>query len=1041
MDQDRWQKVNRIFHDALALDPRERQKFVRVESKKDLSIEDEVLLLLQADSLAGSYLELPLLSPGQLGDSDSSLSPGDVLCERFRIVRAIGEGGMGQVFEALDSELSVRVALKVIRPEIATSAEALDRFRQEVSLARRITHPNVCRTFDIARDSRTTSKSSGLNRDFLFLSMEFLEGETLASRLRREGALSLELAYTLARQIAGGIQAASELGIVHRDLKPANVMLVPNGDLVRAVITDFGLARLLQSEARLQNQSSSSLSLGKPVGTLAYMAPEQLKGLAVSASTDIYAFGLILFEMVTGTRAFPSDDPLVGIAQRVEGRFPDPDSIVPNLPQNLRRAIDGCLIADPSKRFNSANLVMRALEGDQTVRINTANKSVKRRSLNVTILSVVCVALLIVAFRIWRLSGDPSVRPGALVYLAPIENRTRDRNLDGLAELLRASLGQSPQITLLEQARVGDVMQQMAKPAGVRIDEETAREIALRTGAARVVFPVAQSSNGAFKLDIEIQEPDTSTPSRFRAHWSRRFEASSPGSTTTGTIPAELIAVVRDAGDWIRREVGESKNDIARLDAAPEDVTTGKWAALVEYERALQLQLSGQTSSAVAALKNATVIDPNFALAFGRLGDLEVSLGNLDDGYEAYRQALEASEKLRLTRREQDRIRGLLALDTGDYLSAETAFRDYTVYYPADYLGWFYRGYPLMMLGRVDESLGSLRHAYELDPQQASPPAELGLFDAALNNQVEAQSLADHLSHSGGSFQAEIIEGAAAFVGRRFDKAKESFDSIANTESFPPENRSLGFSLLARVLAETGQIDSARDVLERGIADDKAHGNQAGEANKMLDIAYLACRGSSTLECISYIQGALSIKPDSHAIVLADLSLETALFRGQDEPRIRLELSKIDKLAQQKDFGETSKVAQHLSHAVLLLSEHEWQKAIDSLRKTAIHDAPGRCRAYLPMGLDYVSLRSGRAAFVDRTRREAIDKYREIADHPNLVWSTPAYFPPGFLADQMESYLSIESPPAEFRDDFNVVAESYRRLRRRASSHPARTNP
>ena len=198
MDQDRWKTVNHIFHAALEVSPSERHAFVHSASNGDPELQAEVELLLKADQDAGSYLETPLL-PGELFSSSAPpVSPGDVLCGRFRILRAVGEGGMGHVFEAYDSELAVHVALKIIRPEIASNPETLNRFRQEVRLARQITHPNVCRTFDIERETSVVDPASGTKKELVFLTMEFLLGETLDSRVKRSGLLPLDEALQIA---------------------------------------------------------------------------------------------------------------------------------------------------------------------------------------------------------------------------------------------------------------------------------------------------------------------------------------------------------------------------------------------------------------------------------------------------------------------------------------------------------------------------------------------------------------------------------------------------------------------------------------------------------------------------------------------------------------------------------------------------------------------------------------------------------------------------------------------------------------------------
>ena len=231
MDRNRWKTINRIFHAALDVPTSERRQFVAKASGDDVALANEINLLLKADEDAGSYIESPLVDPAIIRSAvrswNPALVPGDVMCGRFSIIRIVDEGGMGHVFEAVDTELGVHVALKVIRPEIASNAEALARFRQEVLLARRITHPNVCRTFDLGRETRTVDAERGLRRDIVFLTMELLQGETLAARINREGPLPLDQALDLARQMADALEAARNLGVVHRDIKPANVMLVP----------------------------------------------------------------------------------------------------------------------------------------------------------------------------------------------------------------------------------------------------------------------------------------------------------------------------------------------------------------------------------------------------------------------------------------------------------------------------------------------------------------------------------------------------------------------------------------------------------------------------------------------------------------------------------------------------------------------------------------------------------------------------------------------------------------------------------------------
>ena len=247
--------------------------------------------------------------------------PGEVVASRFRIVRFLAKGGMGELYEAEDLELHERIALKTVLSQIAADERSIQMFKREVHLARQVTHPNVCRIFDVFRH-----RPEGQEPEVVVLAMEFLNGETLADKLQREGRLTTTEALPLARQMAAGLTAAHSAGIVHRDFKSLNVMLVkptaPGGE-VRAVITDFGLARRDSADERA-NLSISLNDAGEISGTPAYMAPEQVEGGPVTPATDVYAMGVVLFEMVTGARPFVADTPLKTAIKRLQGPPPTP---------------------------------------------------------------------------------------------------------------------------------------------------------------------------------------------------------------------------------------------------------------------------------------------------------------------------------------------------------------------------------------------------------------------------------------------------------------------------------------------------------------------------------------------------------------------------------------------------------------------------------------------------------------------------------------------------------------------------------------------
>jgi serine/threonine protein kinase len=337
-----------------------------------------------------------------------SLTPGAMVADRYRIDGLLGRGGMGEVYRALDTLLGESVALKCVSAVACEDPRALRRLRGEAQLARRVTHPHVCRVFDVGLQDDSAQGAEPL----LFLTMELLEGPTLGARIRATGRLDDTEALAIARQLASGLEAAHAAHVLHRDFKSDNVILQRLAE-TRAVITDFGLARDLTG-----GRSPTSHAHGL-AGTPAYLAPEQIEGQASSVATDVYAFGVVLFEMTTGRPPFPAETALASMLKRLTEPAPRPRALVPDLDARLERVIVGCLERRPERRLASLPAVRAILEADQP-RAQRAAPALRATHAWLALSLVALTALLAGNLRLMRSAGwSHSVDPPAVIAPTP----------------------------------------------------------------------------------------------------------------------------------------------------------------------------------------------------------------------------------------------------------------------------------------------------------------------------------------------------------------------------------------------------------------------------------------------------------------------------------------------------------------------------------------------------------------------------------------------------------------------------------------------
>ena len=348
MDAERWQRVQELVERALGQPPDARAAFLARACDDDPALRAEALSLLDACERSPEEPAPPSAWLQPLAAAPSPrLAENATLANRYRLQSLLARGGMGEVYEAWDEVLSIPVALKTLHLA-AGSDDAYRRLKLEGLLARAVWHPNVCRHYALERHR-------GPDGDLWFLTMELLRGETLTARLRADGRLRGARALAVATQVARGLGAAHQAGVVHRDLKPGNVMLVDADGERQAVVMDFGIALA-------DGAASDPLAI---VGTPAYMAPEQLRGEAVGPAADLYALGLVLYELVTGALPLPGDGSRAAAERRLREDPPSPRQLVPDLDERWESAILGCLQRDPERRFASAEAVVAALTGSE----------------------------------------------------------------------------------------------------------------------------------------------------------------------------------------------------------------------------------------------------------------------------------------------------------------------------------------------------------------------------------------------------------------------------------------------------------------------------------------------------------------------------------------------------------------------------------------------------------------------------------------------------------------------------------------------------
>ncbi len=802
----RWQQVKVIFQDALELTPPERAAFLASVCANDSALRAQIEGMLAADTSADSFLESSPVH--HLIEAAPQVKIGQTL-GLYQITDKLGVGGMGEVYAARDTRLERNVAIKLL-PAIYTLDESrVQRFKREAKAASALNHPNIVTIHEIRQYDHLH-----------FIVTELVEGKTLRRRLD-ERALRLTEATDIAVQIAQALVGAHEAGIIHRDIKPDNVM-VRNDGIVK--VLDFGLAKLTelrnadrgmrieeaktslqiaQGDALLpQDNPQSAISnpqsteSGIVMGTARYMSPEQARGVAVDARSDLFSFGVVLYEMLAGQAPFQGETTTDVIIAVVE-KDPIPLSQrVPELPRALDQIVTKTLRKDRGDRYQTSQELLADLKAFRRTLDDEESRELRRVALpsdtaprfsmtaeyvtaqlkqhkraSLAALTIVIAALATVGWffsskRTYALSEKDTV------LLADFVNNTGEAVFDGaLKQALAVQLEQTPFLNFYPEERVRETLKLMNRAPDERLTRDIAREICLRQGVKAALLGTIAKFDRNYSITLEAVNAETG-----EAIASTLIEAEGRD---------EVLGQLGKAADQLREKLGESLASMQRFAAPMEQATTSSLDALKAVSLARDQFLKGNRLEAIALYKRAIEIDANFAFPYSRLANAYDGVGQADiareyaeKGY-ALRDRTSEREKFYITSIYHDCVTGEIEQDIETLkIWAQTYPRDV---YPHNTLAMRYH-----CLGLFEESANEAREAVRIDPNYVFPYGNLAAAMMRMNRYDEAQATLqqarerklDSMLYHLVLFRVGFAQGNQELVNQQINWGKGRLDEI-----------------------------------------------------------------------------------------------------------------------------------------------------------------------------------------------------------------------------------------------------------------------
>jgi len=769
---------------------------------------------------------------------------GDILGERYEITKLLGMGGMGAVYKAHDIKVGRTVGLKVIRPDLAENPAILARFKQDLILARQITHKNIIRIHDL-------NEADGVN----FITMEFVEGEDLRTILTRRGKLPTEEAVEIFHQVCAGLNAAQSEGVIHRDLKPANIMRDQSG---RLVIMDFGLARTLQGEGMTQT--------GMMVGTMEYMSPEQATGLELDATSDIYAVGLIVYEMLTGKMPYAADSAVASLLKRSRERAKPMIDVDSTIPRDLSTIVSRCIEPDRKKRYQSTAELIADLEAFQPSAASKTSGSVAVRRAPLKAAQTIpawakwgavsVVALLVAAVGLYEWKGRPKpqvTHAPVGVLVGDFTNHTGDPIFEGTLEpMFNVALEGASFVSAYNRTTARSLAAKLPHPSE-KLDEQSSRLVAIGQGVSAVVTGELSLRGDKYVLSATALDAVT-------GNVLAKTEASAPNKD-------ELLLDIPKLAAPIRKALGDSTPESVQVEKAGGAFTAASLEVAHQYALGMDALFAGNMEGAQTTFSKAVELDPAFARAYAGLAAVYGNTGKTSDAEKYVKLAVEHTD--RLTDRERYRVRGFYYKTTGDWQKCVDEYRELVKLYPADNVGQANLAGCYMHLRNAPKAVEAAKNAVEIVPQGALQRVALSFYDTYGGDLAGGEKEARTALEIHSSFSAYLALAESQIGQGQVPQATETYQAM---HKLGPAGASLAAAGLADLANYQGRFAEATRLFEQGATADLAAKDQDSAAAKYAAISRTQVLRHENAQAVNAASKALTLSHEAPVRFLAALT-------------------------------------------------------------------------------------------------------------------------------------------------------------------------